>query len=262
MWRPEFYTAGAKLLTLASHDGKLRSEQIGAPVARAAALGVHHVQPAALSITQSTEWGTVYTPDEVRALAAAARQHGLRLHMDGARFANAIAHLGCSAAEATWQAGVDVLSLGASKNGAMAAEAVIFFDPALARSLPERRKRGGHLWSKMRYLSVQLDAYFTDGLWVRHAQHANGMAARLAAGLAALPGIRLVQPVQANEVFARLPEPVTEGLLAQGFTFYRWHAPEPGGEGVVRLVTSFATEIAAVDALLSAAAALAARCAA
>jgi threonine aldolase len=192
---PEFYTAGAKIIGLPSADGKILPAQLDAPLRYAADLGVHHVRPAALSLTQATEWGTVYTPAEVQALSAAARAHRLGVHVDGARIANAIAHLGCSPADITWKSGVDVLSLGATKNGAMAAEAVIFFDRARTESFAARRKRAGHLWSKMRFLSVQLVAYLQDGLWLRNARHANAMAARMAAGLGTLPGVHLVQPV-------------------------------------------------------------------
>ena len=251
---PEFYTGGAKLIGLPTPDGKLRPGQLAAPLGHAAAMGVHHVRPAAISVTQASEWGTVYRPDEVAALAEVARAHGLRLHMDGARFANAVAHLSCSPAEASWRAGVDVLSLGATKNGAMAAEAVLFFDPALAAGFESRRKRAGHLWSKLRFLSSQLVAYLEGGLWLRHAAHANAMAARLALGLRRIAGCSLVQPVEANEVFAALPTPTVERLEAEGFGFHRWTAP-PGVDGtVIRLVTSFAATAAEVDELLLAAA--------
>lgn len=247
---PELFTGGAKLIGLPAADGKLRPDQLEAPLAEARGMGIHHVRPAVLSLTQATEWGTVYRPQEIAALAEAARSHGLRLHMDGARFANAVASLGCSPADATWRAGVEALSLGATKNGALAAEAVVLFDPTLAEDLAYRRKRTGHLWSKGRFLSVQLVACLEDGLWLRHAAHANAMARRLAQGLGRLPGARLVHPVEANEVFAALPEAVVVQLEQAGFGFYRWSAPT-GDEGpVIRLVTSFATTAADVDALL------------
>ncbi len=250
---PEFYTGGAKLIGLPGADGKILPGQLDAPLRHAATMGVHHVRPAALSLTQSTEWGTVYTPGEVQALSAAAHAAGLGVHMDGSRLANAVAHLGCSPAEITWKAGVDVLCLGATKNGAMAAEAVIFFDPARAAGFESRRKRAGHLWSKMRFFSVQLTAYLQDGLWLRNARHANAMAARLAAGLVRLPGVRLVQAAQANELFVAMPDPLIEALLAEGFEFYRWAAPAGVSEPVIRLVTAFCTEAADVDAFLAAA---------
>ena len=165
---PEFYTGGAKLIGLPGTGGKLTPETLAAPLAEAMAGGVHHAQPAAISITQATECGTVYEPAEIAALAEVARAHGLHLHMDGARIANAIAHLGCSPAEATWRAGVDVLSLGLTKDGALAAEAVVFFDPELAAGFERRRKRAGQLTSKMRFFSAQLVAMLEDGLWLRH----------------------------------------------------------------------------------------------
>lgn len=253
---PEFFTGGAKLIGLPSADGKLATAQLEDAVTLAAELGVHHVRPAALSLTQATEWGTVYRPDEVRSLSDAAHAHGLGVHMDGARLANAIVHLGCRPAEITWQAGVDVLCLGATKNGALAAEAVVFFNRSLAAGFESRRKRGGHLWAKMRFLSAQLLAYLDDGLWLRNAAHANAMAARLAAGLAALPGVALLHPVQSNEVFCAMPDAMMAGLWADGFAFHRWPAAGPGAMPVVRLVTAFCTQAADVDALVTAAAGL------
>lgn len=250
---PEFYAGGAKVIGLRTSDGKLAPAQLLAPLQFAKDMGVHHVRPAALSLTQSTEWGTVYTPGEVKALAEAARTHGLAVHMDGSRLANAIAHLGCSPAEITWKAGVDVLCLGATKNGAMAAEAVVFFDRTRATEFESRRKRGGHLWSKMRFLSAQLVAYLEDGLWLRNAHHANRMASRLGAGLAALPGVRLVQKAQANELFVEMPGRLIDALLADGFEFYRWPAPEGVTGSVVRLVTSFCMTEQDVDTFLAAA---------
>jgi threonine aldolase len=245
---PEFYTGGAKLVSLPGAHGKLTPETVARALADGGAGDVHHVQPAALSITEATEAGTVYTPVEVRALAAVAHAHGLRVHMDGARLANAVVALGCAPADVTWRAGVDVVSLGGTKNGAIAAEAVIFFDPSLAATVGYRRKRGGHLLSKMRYCAAQLDALLTDGLWLRHAAHANRLAARLGAGLARVQGARLMHPVDANEVFATLPMPMIDGLLADGFYFYRY----PPGD-VVRFVTAFDTVEAHVDALLESA---------
>jgi len=246
---PEFFAGGAKLVTLAGDGGKI------APAAIAARLTergfVHHAQPAAISVSQTTEAGTVYRPDEIAALGAFARQEGLALHVDGARFANAVAAFGCAPADITWRAGVDALSFGATKNGALAAEAVIFFDPAKARDFGYRRKRGGHLLSKMRFLSAQLEAYLEDGLWLENAGRANRMAARLGAGLARLGGAHLRQPVEANEVFVELPERVIGALAEDGFQFYRWGSAEAT---CLRLVASFATRDGEVDAFLAAAA--------
>lgn len=251
---PELFTGGAKLIGLPSPDGKLRPEQLTEPVAEARAMGVHHVRPAVLSLTQATEWGTVYRPAEVAGLAEAAHAHGLKVHMDGARFANAVASLGCSPADVTWRAGVDILCLGATKNGALAAEAVILFDPSLAEDLAYRRKRAGHLWSKGRFLSVQLRAYLENGVWLRHAAHANAMARRLGDGLARLPDVSLAQPVEANEVFVAMPEPMVERLQRAGCRFHRWTTAADGVRPVLRLVASFATETRQVDAVLAAAA--------
>jgi threonine aldolase len=250
---PEFYTGGAKIIGLPSANGKILPEQLSAPLRYAEDLGVHHVKPATLSFAQSTEWGTVYTLAEVRALSATAHAHGLGVHMDGSRLANAIAHLGCSPAEITWKSGIDVLCLGATKNGAMAAEAVFFFDPTRALEFESRRKRAGHLWSKMRFLSAQLVAYLEGDLWLRNAQQANAMAARLAAGLALLPGIRLAQPVEANEVFVSMSDNVIKALLTDGFEFHRWAAPLGESGPVVRLVTAFCTTAADVDEFVAAA---------
>ncbi len=247
---PEFYTGGAKLITLPAADGRIRPMQIDAAMARAQDGGVHHVLPEAVSITQATEWGTAYDRDQVDAIGQACRRRGLPLHMDGARFANALVHLDCTPAELTWKAGVDVLSLGATKNGALAAEAVVFFNPALAAGFERRRKRAGQLWSKLRYLSAQLTAYLDGDLWLRNARQANAMATRLAAGLTALPGIRLVQPVHANELFVAMPDALVETLQAAGAVFYRWIEVPGEALPIIRLVTSFATETAEVDRFL------------
>jgi threonine aldolase len=171
--------------------------------------------------------------------------------MDGARFANALAHLGCTPAEATWKCGIDVLSFGATKNGALAAEAVIFFRPELASEFELRRKRAGHLWSKMRFLSAQLTACLDNELWLRNARHANALAARLAQGLKN-QGIRLLQQVEANEVFAVLPNSLIGALRAQDFEFYEWPAPAEPGSSAVRLVTAYDMAPADIDALLAA----------
>jgi threonine aldolase len=249
---PEFFTAGAKLLGLPGANGILSVAPVAQAFAKAADRGIHNVRPAAISISQATESGTVYTPAAIAELAAFGREKNLPLHMDGARLANAIAHLGCTPAQATWQAGVDVLSLGATKNGAMAAEAVIFFKPALAVEFGYRRKRAGQLFSKMRFVSAQLAAYLQDGLWLRYAANANAMATRLADGLAALPAAELLFPVQANELFVALPEKIILALQAEGFGFYRWPARENTSENAIRLVTSWNTTTAEVDALLTA----------
>lgn len=247
---PEFFTSGAKLSPVDGPAGKIDPRKLSAALAEPVYGVVHHPQPASVSITQATECGTVYGPEEIAAIATSTHRHGLKLHMDGARFANALAFVGCTPAELSWKAGVDVLSLGATKNGAIAAEAVVFFDTALAREFEFRRKRGGHLFSKMRFLSAQLDAYFTDGLWLANARHANAMARLLVAGLTPLKGTQLLYPVDANEIFVVLPARMHDALAAAGAQYHPWPSDRPG-ERAFRLVTAFDTNPADVDRFLS-----------
>ncbi len=247
---PEFFASGAKLSTIPGPAGKIDQKKLAEALAQPVYGSVHHPQPSAVSITQATECGTVYDPDAVVSIATTAHRHGLKLHMDGARFANALAFVGCSAAELSWMAGVDVLSLGATKNGALAAEVVVFFDPDLAREFEFRRKRSGHLFSKMRFLSAQLEAYLTDGLWLSNANHANTMARRLVAGLTTLKGTQLLYPVDANEIFVILPPRMHDALQAAGAQYHAWPSDRPG-ERAYRLVTAFDTEQATVDRFLS-----------
>ena len=254
---PEFYTGGAKLVGLDGRAGKLDPAAVREALGRFLKGSPRTVQPAVLSLTQATEAGTVYRPDEIAALAELARAEGLAVHMDGARFANAVAALGCSPAELSWRAGVDALSFGATKLGAINAEAVIFFDPAHARDMPFRRKRGGHLFSKSRFAAAQFAALLEDGLWLRLAAHANAMAARLAAGLERQRVARLAAPVEANEVFALLAPEADARLKAAGARFQPWDSPglrrdsgAAAGEVLVRLVTSWATREAEVDRFL------------
>ncbi len=244
---PEFYTGGAKLVTLKGTDCQIDPQELAAVLERAGAGVVHHVQPTAVSITQATEAGTVYFPEQIAEIADVARAHNLYLHIDGARFANAVVSLGCSPADVTWRSGVDVMSFGATKNGAMAAEAVIFFKPELAQNFGFRRKRSGHLFSKMRFLSAQLDAYLTDNLWLKNAARANDMATKLAQGLVGLPLVKLCHPVEANELFLELPEIVINGVLADGFKFYRWQGES---SNTIRIVTAFDTKEEDVNAFL------------
>lgn len=247
---PEFFTAGAKLLPIPGPAGKVDQKQLARALAQPVYGVVHHAQPSAVSITQATECGTVYDPDEIASIATTAHRHGLKLHMDGARFANALSYIGCSAAELSWMAGVDVLSLGATKNGALAAEVVVFFQPEIAREFEFRRKRGGHLFSKMRFLSAQLEAYLADGLWLSNARHANAMARRLVAGLTALKGTQLLYPVDVNEIFVVLPSHMHDALQAAGAEYHPWPSDRPG-ERAYRLVTAFDTDPDTVDTFLS-----------
>ncbi|HEY9849617.1 MAG TPA: low specificity L-threonine aldolase [Leptolyngbyaceae cyanobacterium] len=246
---PEFYTGGAKLVTSIGFNGKISADELAAILKKAGAGVVHRVQPAAVSITQATEAGTVYSIDEIKQIAEIARTNNLSLHVDGARFANAVVSLGCTPAEITWRAGVDVLSFGATKNGAMAAEAVVFFKRELAETFQYRRKRSGHLFSKMRFLSAQLEAYITNDLWLKNAARANQMAAKLAAGISALPGVKICYPVQANEIFVQMPKATIEKLLAEGFQFYRWEGED---STTLRLVTAFNTKEKDIDAFINA----------
>ncbi len=250
---PEFFTGGGRITGLPGSGGKLTPDLVHEAIAACAPHGAHNMQPGSVSLSQSTEAGRVYSADEVHALCEIAHRAGLKVHMDGARIANAVAGTNRSLADLTWRAGVDVLSFGATKNGAMAAEAIVCFDAAIAGTLDFRRKRAGHLFSKMRFVSAQLDAYVSDGLWLRNARAANAAAARLAAGIGKIAGAALLVPVQANEVFARLPEATITRLLEQGFRFYRWD--QAFGPGAVRLVTGFHTAQTDVDSFLHAAAA-------
>jgi threonine aldolase len=256
---PENWTGGAKITPLPGVGGKI------APATLTAALdaprrGIHSVAPAALSLTNLTECGTAYSAGETAALASIAKAHGLKVHLDGARFSNALAGGNASPAELTWKVGVDVLCLGATKNGALAAEAVVFFDKALATTASYRRMRGGHLLSKGRLLSGQFEGWLKDDHWLDLARRANAAAKRLASGLSGAGGIRLAWPVDGNEVFAVMPKAVEQRLLTEGFRFYRWRAEamqpdeKPGaGEVLCRLVCSWRTESADIDRIVSSA---------
>lgn len=256
---PEQWTGGAKITPLPGVGGKLLPATVDAALS-APRRGIHSVMPAALSLTNLTECGTRYSAAETSALSAVARAHGLKVHLDGARFSNALAGGNESPAELTWKAGVDVLCLGATKNGALAAEAVIFFDKALAETAAYRRMRGGHLLSKGRLLSSQFSAWLAQDHWLQLAGSANKAAERLSAGLSQVPGLRLAWPTDGNEVFAVMPEWLEARLLAEGFRFYRWRheamAKEQTplqGEVLCRLVCSFQTTGTIVDQLVDAA---------
>ncbi|MEJ7927835.1 beta-eliminating lyase-related protein [Sphingobium sp. AN641] len=245
---PGFFTHGAKLMPLPGPGAKLSPETMAARLATIRD-DVHQVPPRAITITNATEYGLVYTPDEVAALGDLARRHGLGFHMDGARFANAVAHLDCAPADLTWRAGVDALSFGCVKNGGMAGEALVLFgDQANARAAESMRwrKRSGHLLSKGRYMAAQILALVDNGLWIANGRAANAAAQALAT---AIPG-RLLHPVQANELFVRLNGDEAARLRAQGFEFYDW------GEGAARLVTNWAQRVEDVAPLAAALSAL------
>jgi len=241
---PEFMSGGARLTAIAGEHGKLTPEAVIATL-DAHPVSVHSVQPAVLSLTQATELGTAYRPAELRSLAQTAHRRGLKVHLDGARLANALAFLGCAPADLTARSEIDVLSFGATKNGALAAEAVVFFDTTLVRDFELRRKRAGHLLSKSRYVSAQLLAYVESGAWLRNAQRANALARRIAA----VAGGHLLHPVEANEVFVQLGEDGKQALRAQGFEFYDWGA-ERSGEA--RLVASWDQSEESVERLCAA----------
>jgi len=247
---PEFYTNGAKLVLVPGTHGRMTPDSLQATIARTGKGGVHGVQRGMVSITNVTEAGTVYTPAEVAALASVARAHNLPVHLDGARFANALTATGATTAEMTRKAGVDLVSFGGTKNGLMGVEAVVILDPAKAWEFELRRKRGGHLPSKHRYLSAQIEAYLADDLWLHLATKANAMAARLAQGLAQVPGAVLTHPVHANILFAHFPAGTHARAEAAGAVYYRMPAPE--GRDAARFVASWSTTDADVQALLDA----------
>ncbi len=255
---PEFFAGGAKLVPVGGKDGRIDADALAQKLAEFPERFVHMVKPSALTVTQATEAGTVYTPDQLQTVVAVARSRGLGIHMDGARFANAIVRVGCSPADVTWRAGIDILSFGATKNGALAAEAVVLFGRNLIARHAERlsylRKRSGHLLSKLRFVAAQLEAYLADDLWLANAMKANRAAERLSAGLSALPGATLVHPVEANEVFVCLPEAVITALEVAGFGFHRWPPKDRLGSLAIRMVTSFNSLDDDVDALINTAA--------
>lgn len=253
---PEFFTGGARLLPMETTSGKLLAADLAAALARLPDARPHSIQPSAVSITQASENGQVYRPDELQALCETAHAAGLRVHMDGARFANAVAYLGCEPAALANHAGVDVLTLGASKSGALAAEAVVFFDKTLARDFDMRRKRAGQLVSKGRLFGAQYSAWLQDGHWLELAGHANRCARELAAVLAAHPAVRIAWPVEANELIVTMPKALHARLTAAGVGCYDWYADSlpstmtvPEDEVPVRFVTAWSTTEAELESL-------------
>ena len=251
---PEHFTGGAKIIGLHAPGGKIVPAMVEKTL-KSFIRGEHDPKPRGVSLTNATELGTVYSPADVKAMSDLIRPRGMKLHMDGARFANAVAGLGVTPAELTWKSGVDVMSFGATKNGAMMLEAVVIFDLALAEDFAYRRMRSGQLISKSRYLGAQMLAYLDNDLWLQNARHANGLAQKLADGLRQFNTIRIPNPVQANEVFAVIPKSLNGRLLASGAKFYDW-MPDSLGLGIaedeifVRFVLSFATPEKDVDAFL------------
>ena len=250
---PEFFTHGARLVPVDGPDGKMDPNVLVREIERFPADFVHHGQPMAVSITQATEIGTVYAPDEIDAIAAVCRGNSIPLHMDGARFANALVSLDMSPADMTWKRGVDIMSFGATKNGCWCAEALVVFDPGKARDLPFIRKRAAQLFSKTRFISAQFEAYFADGLWLDLARHANVQAQKLKRCIEQSSKIRLAWQPQANEVFAVASRETADRLREKGCVFAPWNPPRSLSlplekeEVLMRLVTSFATTDEHVD---------------
>ena len=242
---PEFFSGGAKLVTMSSEDGKINAKDLSQNI-RGTGI-VHLAQPAAVSITQACETGTIYQLEEIESIAETAHEHGLKVHMDGARFANAIVSLNVSPAEMTWKSGVDVLSFGGTKNGCLTAEAVVFFKPELVGNFPYLHKRSGQLLSKMRFVSAQLEAYISNDVWLRNARNANSMAKLLSEGFAKFPEIKLAYTTQSNEVFVHLPSSTINLLNAKG---YNVSEDELDGKSV-RFVTAWNTVSDDIDKLIS-----------
>jgi threonine aldolase len=241
---PEFYTGGGKLVTLQGIDGKITDKELDKAIGGKGI--VHHTQPSSVSITQVCETGEVYQLDEIKKISKITHKHNLNLHMDGARFANALVSLDVTPAEMTWKSGVDVLSFGATKNGCLAAEAIIFFKKDLVGNIAFLMKRAGHLLSKMRFVSAQLDAYISNDVWLRNAKHANKMGKRLSEGLSHHSDVKLSYPTEANEVFAKFPRNMIEHLNSEG---YKMNEEELDGKSV-RLVAAWNTQEEDVDGLL------------
>ena len=243
---PEFFSGGAKLVTMSSEDGKINAKDLSQNI-RGTGI-VHLAQPAAVSITQACETGTIYQLEEIESIAETAHEHGLKVHMDGARFANAIVSLNVSPAEMTWKSGVDVLSFGGTKNGCLTAEAVVFFKPELVGNFPYLHKRSGQLLSKMRFVSAQLEAYISNDVWLRNARNANSMAKLLSEGFAKFPDIKLAYTTQSNEVFVHLPSSIIDLLNTKG---YNVSEDELDGKSV-RFVTAWNTVSDDIEKLISA----------
>ncbi len=253
---PEFYTGGAKLTLLDGEHARIDPLLLESALRNAEAVGVHNVQRGALSLTNATENGTVYDAAQLSQLAELAGEYGLPIHIDGARFSNAVAHTGCSPADLTWKSGAKALSFGGTKNGLMGVEAVVLFEERLSWEFELRRKRGGHLFSKHRFLSAQMDAYLNDDLWLRLARRANAMANRLADRLKSLPEVTIAHPVEANMVFPNLPQRLHQAAWKNGASYYLWpHSQQitadPDQQLSARLVCNWSTTESEIDDLVS-----------
>jgi len=240
-----FFGGGLKLVPVAGRDGRIDADELARSLAAFQPGQTHRGQPAAVNLTQATDLGGVYRLDEVSAVAEAAKARGLKLHMDGARFANAVARLQCSPADLSWRAGIDVLSFGATKNGGALCDAIVVFSPEIADSLAVQLRRAGQVWSKMRFASAQLMAYIENGLWLNLAAQSNAAASRIAGAIEGIPGLKLLAPVEANEIFLEMPAGVMNALEADGFQFYRRSAT------LARFVCRFDVTDAETDALVA-----------
>jgi threonine aldolase len=240
-----FFGGGLKLAPVTGSYGRIDPDAFGKALAAIMPGQLHRGVPAAVNITQASDLGGVYRLDEIRAIAETAKNRRLRVHMDGARFANALARLGCRPAEMSWRSGVDILSFGATKNGGALCDAIVVFNPELVDGLAVQLRRAGQVWSKMRFAAAQLMAYIENGLWLRLAQASNAAAARIAAGTADLPGLRLLAPVEANEIFLEIPSVVMDALERDGFQFYRRSAT------LARFVCRFDVSKGETDALVA-----------
>ncbi len=251
---PEFYSGGAKLILVDGQDAKIDPKNLTAAIEAEEIRGVHGPQRGPISITQATEKGTVYSLDEIRAISAVAKSYNLPVHMDGARFSNAVSHLGCSAADMTWKAGIDAVTFGGTKNGLMAVEAVIFFDPKHAWEFELRRKRGAHLFSKHRFLAAQMQAYLEGDLWLEMAAMANTATARLARGLKQIEGVTLDFEPDANIIFPRWSRAKHQALHAAGAKYYVWQGDHTQGDPQevlpARLVTDWSSTDESIDRFL------------
>ena len=243
----EFQSGGAKLVPLKGKGGKITVSELEEAIEWYVIGEAHHSQPSVLSIAQTTEAGTIYTPDEIHDLSSVVKKHNLKLHMDGARFANAVAKIGCSPAEMTWKAGVDALSFGTTKNGTLGAEAAIFFGDTEDGSFIYRRMRSGHLVSKMRFISAQIIAYLENDLWLNNAAHANAMADKLYQGVKDANGIKFIHPVQSNLMFVELEKELSDKLWQAGFRFY---TKTVAGNSSSRLVMAFNSDPASIDSFI------------
>ena len=241
---PELFTGGAKLIPMRSSNGRIDASDLAETIRGSG--NVHVTQPSVVSVTMSCETGTVYQLDEIKAISKIAHDNKMSMHMDGARFANALVSLDVSPAEMTWKSGVDVLTLGGTKNGCLAAEAVVFFKPEMVGNFPFLHKRSGQLLSKMRFISSQLEAYLTDDVWLRNARHANAMAKILSEGLNSFANIKLAYPTQSNEVFVHLPRDVIDYLNSSGYDI---NEEELDGKAV-RFVTAWNSELKDINDLL------------